>query len=81
LTEVRRGRLRFGPHEQVVAWLADRPVAVESVRLADPRETHDASAADVDLKNYVLVDVSQEPVDGDPNHSGDSIVRGELSFL
>lgn len=37
--------------------------------------------ADVDLKDYVLVDVSQEPVDGDPNHSGDSIVRGELTFL
>ena len=31
--------------------------------------------------DYVLVDVSQEPVDGDPNHSGDSIVRGELTFL
>jgi len=37
--------------------------------------------ADIDLKDYVLVDVSQEPVDGDPNHSGDSIVRGELTFL
>jgi len=34
----------------------------------------------VDLRDYVLVDISQEPVDGDPNHSGDSIVRGELSF-
>ena len=33
----------------------------------------------VDLRDYVLVDVSQEPVDGDPAHSGDSIVRGELS--
>jgi anti-sigma-K factor RskA len=37
--------------------------------------------ADVDLKDYVLVDVSQEPDDGDANHSGDSIVRGELTFL
>jgi Anti-sigma-K factor rskA len=36
---------------------------------------------DVDLKDYVLVDVSQEPDDGDSNHSGDSIVRGELTFL
>lgn len=33
---------------------------------------------DVDIRDYVLVDVSLEPVDGDPAHSGDSIVRGEL---
>lgn len=36
--------------------------------------------ADVDLRDFVLVDVSQEPDDGDPAHSGDSIVRGELEF-
>ena len=35
---------------------------------------------DVDLADYVLVDISQEPEDGDPAHSGDSIVRGELGF-
>lgn len=34
---------------------------------------------DIDLNEYVLVDVSLEPDDGDPAHSGDSIVRGELS--
>lgn len=34
----------------------------------------------IDLRDYVLVDVSQEPRDGDPAHSGDSIVRGELDF-
>lgn len=34
----------------------------------------------VDLAEYELVDVSFEPVDGDPSHSGDSIVRGPLSF-
>lgn len=34
----------------------------------------------IDITEYVLVDISQEPIDGDPNHSGDSIVRGELSF-
>lgn len=37
--------------------------------------------AGVDLRDYVLVDVSQEQVDGDPGHSGDSIVRGELGFV
>ncbi|SMH47374.1 Anti-sigma-K factor rskA [Rathayibacter oskolensis] len=34
--------------------------------------------ADVDLSQYSLVDVSEEPLDGDPAHSGDSIVRGPL---
>ena len=37
--------------------------------------------AGINLKDYVLVDVSQEPNDGDEAHSGDSIVRGELTFL
>ena len=36
--------------------------------------------AGVDLHEYVLVDVSLEPTDGNPGHSGDSIVRGELDF-
>jgi anti-sigma-K factor RskA len=36
--------------------------------------------ADVDLRDFVLVDISQEPLDGDPAHSGDSIVRGQLDF-
>lgn len=34
--------------------------------------------AGIDLAEFTLVDVSAEPVDGDPAHSGDSIVRGEL---
>lgn len=33
----------------------------------------------VDLEEYSIVDISVEPVDGDPAHSGDSIVRGQLS--
>ena len=35
----------------------------------------------VDLDEYRVVDISFEPVDGDPAHSGDSIVRGELDFV
>jgi hypothetical protein len=35
--------------------------------------------AGLDLQQYPLVDVSIEPLDGDPAHSGDSVVRGELS--
>ena len=33
---------------------------------------------DLDLAAFPVVDVSQEPLDGDPAHSGDSIVRGNL---
>lgn len=35
--------------------------------------------ADLDLSRYSVVDVSEEPDDGNPAHSGDSIVRGPLS--
>ncbi len=35
--------------------------------------------AGLDLDEYVVVDVSREHFDGDPTHSGDSIVRGVLS--
>lgn len=34
---------------------------------------------DVDLDEYSIVDISVEPIDGDPAHSGDSIVRGQLT--
>ncbi|MGV9195289.1 anti-sigma factor [Microbacterium sp. MC2] len=37
--------------------------------------------AGVDLDEYSLVDVSVEPIDGDPAHSGDSIVRGALAQI
>ena len=36
---------------------------------------------EIDVSQYALVDVSNEPDDGQPGHSGDSIVRGELGFL
>jgi hypothetical protein len=55
--------------------------ALVSLGVLEGTEQTFAIPADVDLNDYVLVDVSQEPVDGDPNHSGDSIVRGELTFL
>jgi hypothetical protein len=34
--------------------------------------------ADIDPGAYSTVDISAEPADGDPEHSGDSIVRGAL---
>lgn len=35
--------------------------------------------ADLDLRRYSVVDVSEEPDDGNPAHSGNSIVRGSLA--
>lgn len=35
----------------------------------------------VDLSKFNIVDVSNEPFDGDPAHSSDSIVRGELGAV
>jgi anti-sigma-K factor RskA len=35
--------------------------------------------AGIDLAEFPVVDVSAEPADGNPGHSGDSIVRGTLS--
>lgn len=35
--------------------------------------------SDLDLDRYDVVDISDEPYDGDPYHSGDSIVRGRLA--
>jgi hypothetical protein len=34
--------------------------------------------AGLDLDQFPVVDVSVEPLDGDPTHSGDSVVRGVL---
>ncbi|GEO94534.1 anti-sigma factor [Kocuria turfanensis] len=34
--------------------------------------------ANLDVGEFPIVDVSNEPIDGDPTHSGDSIVRGAL---
>jgi anti-sigma-K factor RskA len=34
----------------------------------------------LDLATFPIVDVSVEPIDGDPTHSGDSVLRGELTF-
>ena len=54
--------------------------ALISLGVLDGQEGTFPIPAGVDLRDYVLVDISQEPIDGDPAHSGDSIVRGELSF-
>ncbi|KAA9110395.1 anti-sigma factor [Microbacterium rhizomatis] len=54
--------------------------ALISLGVLDGTEGTFPIPAGVNLKDYVLVDISQEKIDGNPSHSGDSIVRGELRF-
>jgi anti-sigma-K factor RskA len=61
-------------------WLVDleagRLVALGT--LDDDGRAELAVPAGVDLSDYPEVDVSLEPDDGDPQHSGDSVLRGDL---
>ncbi len=60
-------------------WLIrDDGSALISLGVLDGTTGTFAVPADVDVGEYRLVDISVEPADGDPAHSGDSIVRGEL---
>lgn len=62
-------------------WLINADAsALISLGVLDGTEGTFPIPAGVDLEDYVLVDISQEPIDGDPDHSGDSIVRGQLAF-
>jgi len=60
-------------------WLLKEDVSgLVSLGLLDGEEGRFLVPTDVDLAEYPVVDVSREPTDGDPAHSGDSIVRGLL---
>lgn len=52
-----------------------------SVGLLDGSTGRFSIPAGIDLAEYPVVDVSAEPADGNPAHSGDSIVRGTLSGI
>jgi hypothetical protein len=52
-----------------------------SVGLLDGSTGRFSIPAGIDLAEYPVVDVSKEPNDGNPAHSGDSIVRGTLADL
>lgn len=63
-------------------WLITKDAsALVSLGVLDGAEGTFTVPAEIDVSQYVLVDVSNEPHDGQPGHSGDSIVRGELGFL
>jgi hypothetical protein len=66
-----------GYHE---VWLLDAD-ANKLVSLALLRGTHGRFALPpgVNIATYPVVDVSIEPADGNPAHSGNSVVRGRLA--
>ena len=60
-------------------WLIDPETSgLLSLGLLDGATGQFKIPASVDLSRYSVVDISEEPNDGNPGHSGDSIVRGEL---
>jgi hypothetical protein len=61
------------------AWLAD-PSAVRMISMGNvsPGTTSLPVPDGVDLADWPTVEISVEPLDGDPNHSGVSLVRGAL---
>ena len=60
-------------------WLIDTEVSgMVSLGILDGTTGEFAIPAGVDVGDFPIVDVSLEPFDGDPTHSGDSIVRGQI---
>jgi anti-sigma-K factor RskA len=61
-------------------WLIDTSVSrMVSLGVLDSDSGSLPIPPGVDLAAYPIVDVSLEPYDGQPTHSGDSIVRGSLA--
>ncbi|MGC5077910.1 anti-sigma factor domain-containing protein [Agrococcus sp. DT81.2] len=62
-------------------WLLDADAQqMVSLGVMDATSTELALPADLDLEAFPVVDVSVEPYDGDPTHSGESIWRGALDL-
>jgi anti-sigma-K factor RskA len=60
-------------------WLIDRDVVgMVPLGVVAPGTQTVELPAELDLAEVPLVDVSVEPLDGDPTHSGVSVARGEL---
>ncbi len=59
--------------------LSEDSTGLISLGVLDGAEGRFALPDGVELADYPVVDVSREQLDGDPAHSGDSIVRGSLS--
>ena len=60
-------------------WLIDRDVTrLVSLGVLDGSSGRFTVPEGLDLSDFAVVDVSEESLDGDPSHSGDSIIRGIL---
>ncbi|MEM7276253.1 MAG: anti-sigma factor [Actinomycetota bacterium] len=57
----------------------DEVEALESLGLVQSEDGTFTVPAGIDLSEYSVVDVSIEPDDGDPTHSGNSVLRGGLT--
>lgn len=66
-----------GLHE--VWLLADDGRRLVSLGLLDGPSAEFAVPPELDISDFAVVDVSREPADGDPAHSGNSVLRGRLS--
>ncbi|MDG4821695.1 anti-sigma factor [Asanoa sp. WMMD1127] len=78
--EVRHLPLTTGFHE---VWLIDPDEPTRMVAVGNLSDRPDALLTvppGVDLNRYRLVDVSDEPHDGDAAHSGRSLLRGTLTY-
>ncbi len=75
--------LAAGGGEFLELWLLDisddgELVDLISLGVVDGSGSYDVPD-DLDLSRFDVVDISAEPDDGDPSHSGVSLVRGELA--
>jgi anti-sigma-K factor RskA len=60
-------------------WLIDSAVVgMVPLGMVQPGTQEFELPPDLDLTQFPIVDVSVEPLDGVPTHSGDSVARGEL---
>jgi len=61
-------------------WVIDPEVSkLVSLGPLRPDGVYDLPAG-LEPEQFPIVDVSLEPIDGDPTHSGDSLLRGQLEF-
>ena len=62
-------------------WLLDPATGqLVSLGVLNGTESTFELPAGLDLRDYPTIDVSREPLDGDPTHSTDSIARGDLDL-
>ncbi|PRY14081.1 anti-sigma factor [Kineococcus rhizosphaerae] len=62
-------------------WLLDADGGLVSLGALAGDDVTLALPGDVDLGRFDVVDVSREPLDGNPGHSSDSVLRGTLSAV